>query len=110
MVITITKPSSTYTQEVKCMADVIRMSQRAGNHFFDDETMRYFKSRICGELVAGQYFITSERYMDEPRAYTIRRVTEHGDILTIDNFQGKYKSLHQAKTALKYLLENEEGK
>lgn len=74
--------------------DIRAIADRAGSHFFDADTMRFFNSRLLSgvypaqtntgkwEAVTGNafYFVTSERfealYSDpEPRHYTVRKLT-----------------------------------
>lgn len=48
-----------------------------GSHFFDKETMRWWRSRVLNVVIDGRFFITSEKYStpytdDEPRFYTVR--------------------------------------
>lgn len=47
-----------------------------GSHFFDRDTMRFFRSRVLGDVYQGPggiYFVTSEKYGDaSPRKYTVR--------------------------------------
>ena len=60
-----------------------------GGHFFDRDSMRYFNSRILDGVIGGRYFITSEKYREEPRRYTIREITyPDRDIVTRGEFQG----------------------
>lgn len=68
--------------------DVRITSDRLGSHFFDDETMRYFDSRLTSAfhtvtpystpITEGDtevvYIVTSERFEDDPRQYAVRRV------------------------------------
>ncbi len=68
-------PSERYT-----IADIRAANARAGLHFFDRDSMRFFDSRIarggpyCGP--GGVYFITSEQFHGSqgsaPRAFTVR--------------------------------------
>ena len=62
-------------------------------HFFDYSTMKFFKSRIGASF--GRVFITSEKYRDKKRYYTIRFLDFHGDIQTFGKFQ-QYETLKQA--------------
>ena len=83
-------------------------SQKLAKHFFNQDTMRFFKSRISEltwKIEKSIYFITSEknRYED-PRKFTIRESTELGDIKTIGEFQ-QYFTLSQARKGIKEILE-----
>lgn len=64
--------------------DLITTSERLGGHFFDADTLRFFNSRVLSDLYrvddSRGYFVTSERYEDEPRTYSVRRyVVTHDD-------------------------------
>lgn len=50
-------------------------ARRAGSHWFDADTLRFFRSRIGETVYGGRFFVTSEsRGFDasEGRAYTVR--------------------------------------
>jgi len=79
--------------------EVVDANDAAGQHWFDDETMLFFKSRIESDLIDGQFFITSEQSPDGPRAYTIRAANDDGHIVTMGDF-GQYVTLEAAKTML----------
>ena len=63
-----------------------------GYYFFNENTMRGFKSRVHSDVYGGCVFVTSEKNsswrFDYPRAYTVRMITENGSIETIGEFQG----------------------
>lgn len=56
--------------------DAIKTANRVrGLHFFDPDTLRFFKSRIGDKVYQGPggvYFVTSERRDSFSRAYTVR--------------------------------------
>lgn len=74
------------------MSDVRTWNKRAGHHFFDPKTMKFFKSRVVSSLLKGNYFITSEKYPHNPTHYTLRQynpknhtiATIQSDLLDID--------------------------
>lgn len=85
--------------DLKAAADWFR------SPFFNPDTMRYFKSRLGKVFYAplGErcYFITSERFMDTPRAYTVRYLCPlSGAIETVGEFQ-QYPTRARAVTAAK---------
>jgi hypothetical protein len=83
--------------------EIKRANKEAGHHFFDPDTMRFFGSRVSGELVAGRYFITSEHdFYGTKRLYTLRVANGDGTVDTVGEFQ-KYATLAEAKRALKAL-------
>lgn len=68
--------------------DVEAANRSIGNHWFDRDTMRFFKTKIESRLIAGHRFVTSERGPDERRRYTVRDARPDGTIDTIGEFQG----------------------
>lgn len=98
------------TTETTCcftIEEIKRRNARAGFHFFDRDTMRFFRSRIApGVMHAGKQdvyniFITSEKYSDSaPRLYTVRHMTDDGDIVSLSKFQA-YRSLESARAAVR---------
>ncbi len=56
--------------------DAIRQAmQAAGSHWWDRDTMRFFKCRVSGGVFQGDggvFFVTSEQGPHGPRAYTVR--------------------------------------
>lgn len=100
--------------------ELIRLVKATGSHFFDADTMRWFRSRVDDYVYAGPdgwYFVTSEKHVahtsygsiNEPRRYTVRRLS----IVTCDNgsddlrlyelegFQ-MYRTLTTARNRAKY--------
>jgi len=84
--------------------EIVKEINKAKNqHFFDKDTMRFFKSKIHSrQLIDDKYFITSEQFdYDTPRLYTIREFDqESGDIGTVGEFQ-QFRSVKEAKDFLK---------
>ena len=72
----------------KTMADVRAANKALGNHWFDTETMKWWKTCIESSLIAGRYFITSE---DEfaldgsvpKRIFAVRYANDNGSIETL---------------------------
>lgn len=83
------------------MKEAKAISKANGGHFFDAQAMRFFNSKIESELIGGRYFITSERFeIDYPKMYTIRQISETGQILDdLGEFQ-EFDTLHGALVAL----------
>lgn len=70
--------------QINSIDDLITTSERLGGHFFDADTLKFFNSRVLSDLYmvdnSRGYFVTSERYEDEPRTYSVRRyVVTHDD-------------------------------
>ena len=83
-------------------------NERAGHHFFERGSMRFFNSRILDGVYGGRYFITSERFERKPRRYTIREVSDNGHINTVkcghsyangDDHEGGFGCYHSAEAA-----------
>jgi hypothetical protein len=62
--------------------------RRTGSHFFEPDTMRFFKSRVSSKVYPtpnGAFFVTSERFNDTtPRTYTVRRVSDAGTLIDVE--------------------------
>ena len=77
-----------------------RANLRNHGHWFDKDTLRFFKSRILPTVYHGKYFISSERYSsDTMRRYTIRVADENGSIDTVGEFQA-YRTRYAAIKAI----------
>ena len=84
-------------------------ARECGSHFFDADTMRFFRSRVAPRvyhMATGIVFITSEQFdANSPRLYTVRIMREGANFDDIDGFQA-HSSLRQARAAAKrYLTE-----
>lgn len=70
--------------------DIQNAMTKAGSHWFDTGTLRFFKCRVHYEVYEGDngiFFVTSEQYSEQPRAYTVRQyIPETTDIKTIGDF------------------------
>lgn len=95
--------NTTQHPELATIGDVERLNSRSGRHFFDADTMRFFKSRICRDydLLYGRFFITTEKYDAEtPRLSTLRVALDDGAIETCGEFQ-QFRSPGAAYDALR---------
>lgn len=72
--------------------DIAQFNAEAGKHFFDADTMRFFKSRVLGVYqrvdASGQLhvlFITSEKkcFNDFTRVYSLREMSRDGSVTKI---------------------------
>ena len=73
-------------------------------HFFDKETMRFFRSRILDWDYITGYFTTSEKNIGHARRYTLRKANfKTGDIETIGKFQA-YNTSDSVKRAFNRAL------
>jgi len=89
------------------ISDIKQANRLAGSHFFDRDSMRFFRSRIVPKIYNGPggiYFVTSEQYSDETaRLYTVRKFNPaDADIDTVGDFQ-KYNSKTEALSEAKRL-------
>ena len=113
------------------MHEVQEINEQSGHYFFSPQTMRYFKSRICGTLEGNRYFVTSERQHDSMnhamhrRQYAVRefnfdtgdvrtarvevpkawaKTTSQGPLATETHFYSGFDSAREAKRTIKELL------
>jgi len=99
-----------FTQEI---SEIKHMTK---SHFFDEDTMGFFNSRVESRALSKDnktfYFVTSERYENEPRTYTVRSLEFDGkvtnsNVRTADGFEfQQFKSKKAADVAIKNLLES----
>lgn len=96
-------------------ADIERAADRAGSHFFDRDTKRFFRSRILPDAfhgTGGCYFVTSEQFVDSmgrkaERGFTIRKFDpKDADISSFGPFNelSRSQALRLAKIASEYPL------
>lgn len=71
----------------------------AGHHWFEESTMRFFKSRISSQVIAGRYFISTEKGPDEIRKATIRVALDDGTVEDLGGFQA-FRAPAHARRAL----------
>ena len=86
------------------MRDIRQAVEDVGGHWFDKDTMRFFKSRVLPTVYKGQYFISSEKEnWNDKRKYTIRKIdlATHS-IETVGEFMG-FNSPGTARTEIKRL-------
>ena len=94
------------------MEAIKRANARAGHHFFEASSMRFFASRVGSKVYGGRYFVTSEQFRDyesrwfEHRRYTIRECDLEGHVRTVGDFQG-FGTAAQARSAIKLILSME---
>lgn len=81
------------------MEDLEWKVTRSGSHFFDYDTMRWWKSKVSTELYDWRYFITSEKPPTGPREYSVRWVYKYNDSprLQVGRFDTRFSTLSQAK-------------
>jgi hypothetical protein len=89
--------------------DIITANKMKGQHFFDKDTMRFFRSRVLPRVYQGPggiYFITSEKFVSRwsdyegKRLYSVRRFNpKTADIGTMGDFNklSRYLAIKYAK-------------
>lgn len=84
--------------------DVREANDRIGGHYFDRDTMRFFRSRIASQLYGGRYFVTSEQFDDRsPRLYSVREALPDGSIKSASEFQ-EFRTAAQAVARIRELM------
>ena len=83
--------------------DIIETEMRAaGSHWWDRDSMRFFGTRLCGNVQQGPggiYFATSEKPPHDRRKYSVRRyLPDLKKIETVGEFCG-YASSRSAVNA-----------
>lgn len=94
--------------QIVSIEEVKRLAEKRHSHFFDADTMRFFKSRVSEEAYKfGDkiYFITSESGPSGIRKWTTRFVKEDGDIDTLGQFQ-EHGSLLDARRAIRDFIQS----
>ncbi len=87
---------------------VVHANDEAGRHWFEADTMEFFKTRLESDLIGGCYFITSERGPYGPRAFSIRLADEDGHIQTVGEFM-EHETLEAATVALEAVRQSEKS-
>jgi hypothetical protein len=90
-------------------------NQAQGYHFFDNDTMRFFKSKIYLPILhtdKGLVYVTSEKHgQGYPRLYTVRIMDETGNVKELNCDFQEFTTLKRARTHAQkqaYIL-NEKG-
>ncbi len=79
------------------ISDARKINKEHDKHFFDRETMKFFKGIIHtrGTLLKGQFFIDSTQFDENPRNYHVRKFDkESGRVETVKK---DFSSLEQAR-------------
>jgi hypothetical protein len=90
------------------MTDIRCHNKTVGHHWFDADTLRFFRGRVCDSTLAqgpgGVYFVSSEQFSaSSRRLYSVRRYDPAtGHIDTVGEFQG-YSSRAAAASAAQRL-------
>lgn len=81
--------------------DIKRRNRESGGHFFDRDTVSFFRSQTLSTVYEGRggvFFVTSEQFdQQSPRRFTVRKFDDNGNIGTF----GPFNSLsHQSAVLL----------
>jgi hypothetical protein len=73
------------------LSEFVEASKDAGYHFFSDSTMRWFASRVHGDIYGDGYFVTSEQdpngfAWDGERRFTVRQAVSLTEVRTVSEF------------------------
>ncbi len=90
------------------MLHLKRMAAGVGSHWFDPDTLRFFKSRVSREAYQGAdgrwYFVSSEQAPQASRLYSVRAVDDGwANIESYGGFQA-FETRAQAYSALRHAL------
>ena len=80
------------------IADIKTANRAKGHHWFDNDTLGFFKSRVGESVYGGRFFVSSEKGPNMQRRYTVREASKDGSISTVGEFQ-QYATLAQARSA-----------
>jgi hypothetical protein len=95
----------------RTVADIRAANEAAGHYYFTPDTMRFFGSRVLSGVIAGRYFVTSERqpasyypqyFPAGERRYTVRVAHDDGTIDTVGEFQG-WSTARQARAHARFV-------
>ena len=75
-------------------------SRAAGLEWFDPDTMRFFRSRVSGPVIANMFVSSEDDRLGGGRRYTIRLAKPSGHIETVGEFQ-QYASKRAALRAIR---------
>jgi hypothetical protein len=83
------------------VGQIKQANRDAGQHYFEPDTMRFFKSRVMDFVTGGRFFVTSEQNgYNAPRMWSVREAMPDGSIESYSEFQ-EYSSGAAAKRAAK---------
>lgn len=95
------------------MSKVRRANAAADHHWFDKDTLRFFRSKVSPTIYKGSrcaYFVTSEEGPSGGRRYSIRKTCDGGGkIDTVGDFQ-RFSTLSAAREEAKRIAKREKGK
>ena len=85
------------------LEQVQQANRQAGRHWFEPDTLEFFESIMESEIIAGRFFITSEKLPHGDRMFSVREAHEDGHISTVGTFC-YYANLYDAEAAVAELV------
>ncbi len=92
------------------ISQMAERNERAGMCYFSAETRRWWKSRLCGGVIAGRFHVESARPFGDERRYHVFMVDDDGHTGTVhfpgehpgqvDGLPAWFRSARQARAAL----------
>ena len=86
------------------VAEIKRANKKEGYQFFNPQTMKFWGSKVYGQLYGGCVFVTSDRNFDYSTGYNIRVGMDDGSIHSYSF--GTLDTLEDAKAIAKRLGES----
>ena len=95
----------------RTISDVKAANRSLGHHWFDRDTVRFFRSKIHGKMIAGRFFVSSSQFVGSdgdqfPRAFKVQVASDTGAVDTV-SFDGsdEFPSAAAARSAIRAFLE-----
>jgi hypothetical protein len=90
----------------RSIEQVKRANVALGHHFFDPDTLRFFRSRVGSTVYGGRWFVTSEQGPGDVRRYTVREAMPDGSIATVEPFNAlSYSEAHRRAASFAHAAE-----
>jgi hypothetical protein len=86
--------------QVNSVEEIKEVVNASGSYFFSPSTMRYWHCRVMSQVFpaeGGTYFVTSDKWYDEKRLYSVRFCDYNGSIETRYHFNTRKQALGAAK-------------
>lgn len=93
---------------IDTIGDMERLNSGLGHHFFDDDTMRFFSSKIHEPVIRHRFFVTSERmgFDDHRRESRLRMIRDTGAIETVGDDDQRFPAPAKARKALGKVIDD----
>lgn len=95
----------------RSLEQVRAANRNLGHHWFDADSMRFFRTRLPKGMIGGRLFVTSEQFVSadgwaDARRYTIRVAKDDGSVETFGEFQ-EYASGDAARRVAETIVREE---